>query len=110
MNQTNRRHETWDILVEHRYEVMDPNRLDLQLKNLRGAPRCGAKTRRSTACQCPAVRGRARCRIHGGVSPGAPRGDRNGNYADGYFTAEAIEERRWAKSLLATFAKDRSND
>ena len=27
---------------------MDPNRLDIQLKNMRGAPRCGARTRRGS--------------------------------------------------------------
>jgi hypothetical protein len=32
------------------------------------APRCGAKTKRnnSNPCRSPAVRGKARCRIHGG--------------------------------------------
>ena len=76
-----------------------------RLGNLRQAPRCGAKTRAGTPCQCPAMRGRRRCRLHGGLSPGAPRGARNGNYTDGDWTAEAIEERRWARSLVANFAK-----
>lgn len=44
---------------------------------LRSAPRCLAKTRRGTACQCPAMRGKKRCRIHGGANPGAPKGNRN---------------------------------
>jgi hypothetical protein len=83
--------------------------LTIRLSNMRGASRCGAKTRAGGQCQCPAIRGRTRCRIHGGVSPGAPTGTGNGNFVDGYFTAEAIEERRWAKSFLATFAKDRSD-
>lgn len=34
------------------------------------APRCGARTRRGTPCQCPAIRGRRRCRLHGGRSTG----------------------------------------
>ena len=34
------------------------------------APRCGALTRRKTPCQCPAMRGRRRCRLHGGKSTG----------------------------------------
>ena len=33
------------------------------------APRCGAKTRRGTACRCPAMRN-GRCRLHGGKSTG----------------------------------------
>jgi hypothetical protein len=79
----------------------------LRLARLRAAPRCGARTRSGTACLCPAVRDRQRCRIHGGVSTGAPRGQKNGNYKDGSFTAEAIAERRWVKSLVRAFAKGR---
>jgi hypothetical protein len=41
--------------------------------------------------------------MHGGLSPGAPRGERNGNYKHGSFTKEAIAERRelsaWAKAM-----------
>ena len=33
--------------------------------------------------------------LHGGLSPGAPRGAKNGNYTNGDWTAEAIEERKW---------------
>jgi len=33
------------------------------------APRCGAKTRRGTPCQCPSMRN-GRCRLHGGLSTG----------------------------------------
>ncbi|WP_448583006.1 HGGxSTG domain-containing protein [Thermaurantiacus sp.] len=33
--------------------------------------------RRGGACQTPAVKGRKRCRMHGGTNPGAPRGNRN---------------------------------
>ena len=32
---------------------------------------CGAKTRAGTPCKNPAVRGKARCRMHGGKSTGA---------------------------------------
>ncbi len=44
---------------------------------LAAAPRCGARTRGGTACRSPAVRGAARCRMHGGRGSGAPRGNRN---------------------------------
>jgi hypothetical protein len=37
------------------------------------APRCGAKTRKGTPCKGPAVRGKKRCRMHGGTNPGRPR-------------------------------------
>jgi len=76
-----------------------------RLRNLRRAPRCGAKTRSATSCQCPAIRGRARCRPHRGRSPGAPRGNKNGNFKDGAWTAEAIQERCWARDLVDQFAK-----
>ena len=32
--------------------------------------RCGAKTRRGTECQKPALKGRTRCQLHGGKSTG----------------------------------------
>lgn len=41
-----------------------------------------------------------RCRMHGGPSPGAPKGKRNGNYRSGRFTNEAIEGRRTLNVLI----------
>jgi hypothetical protein len=42
------------------------------------SPRCGAKTRLGKPCNSPAVRGKKRCRMHGGA-PGsrAPPGNQN---------------------------------
>ena len=59
-----------------------------RLRNLRQAPRCGARTRAGAACQRPAIHGRSRCRLHGGLSPGAPRGTKNGNFRNGNWTGE----------------------
>lgn len=39
--------------------------------------RCGAKTRSGAPCRSPVVRGRSRCRMHGGANPGAPKGNSN---------------------------------
>ena len=75
-----------------------------RLRNLRQAQRCGALTRAGEPCRRPAIRGRRRCRLHGGLSPGAPRGAKNGNFRNGNWTAEAIEERRWLRSLVKAFA------
>jgi glucans biosynthesis protein len=61
--------------------------------------RCGARTRAGTACQRRPVAGRKRCRLHGGLSPGAPRGSDNGNYKNGDWTTDAIAERQWLRSL-----------
>ena len=48
------------------------------VKRLQDAPRCGAKTRKGTACQSPAVNGKKRCRMHGGAKgSGAPFGNQN---------------------------------
>ena len=60
---------------------MDQNTL---IENLRrAAPRCGARTRSGASCACQALRGRRRCRLHGGLNPGAPRGATNGNFKTG---------------------------
>jgi hypothetical protein len=41
------------------------------------------------------VKGRKRCRMHGGAhGSGAPSGERNGNFRHGFYTAEAIAERK----------------
>jgi hypothetical protein len=84
---------------------MDQDRLMRQLLNIRAAPRCGAKTRAGGECQCPAIRGRPRCRIHGGLSPGAPRGKQNGNFKHGFWTCEAVQERKWLKEMVELCAK-----
>jgi hypothetical protein len=36
----------------------------------RDRPRCGARTRAGGACKAPVVRGKSRCRMHGGLSTG----------------------------------------
>jgi hypothetical protein len=78
---------------------------ETRLWDLIQAPRCGAKTPAGTPCRRPAIHGRRRCRLHGGLSPGAPRGPKNGNFKSGDWTAEAIEERKWLRSLVRCFAK-----
>jgi hypothetical protein len=62
------------------------------------------EARAGTPCQRPAIRGRTRCRLHGGLSPGAPRGFKNGNFRNGNWTADAIAERRWLQTLVRSFA------
>ncbi len=63
------------------------------------APRCGARTRSGRPCQAPAMKN-GRCRMHGGASPGAPKGRANGNYRTGRWTAEAIARRRELAALI----------
>ncbi|WP_412070782.1 HGGxSTG domain-containing protein [Qipengyuania gaetbuli] len=64
------------------------------------SPRCGARTRMGAPCRSPAVAGKTRCRMHGGAKgSGARAGNRNA-LKDGFFTREAIMERRNLNGLL----------
>ena len=71
--------------------------------------RCGAKTRRATRCQCPAMKN-GRCRLHGGLSTGprTPEGlerSRRGNWKHGIYSRETrtmlTESRQRSRALLA---------
>ncbi len=61
--------------------------------------RCGAKTRRGTACRRPANKRNGRCRLHGGASSG-PRTEQGRakiaatNLRHGEFTQAKIAKRR----------------
>lgn len=62
--------------------------------------RCGARTRSGRPCKSPSVRGKRRCRMHGGASgSGAPRGNKNA-LKSGLYTREAIVERKAVRDLL----------
>ncbi len=64
------------------------------------SPRCGAKTRSGGACRSPAVRGKKRCRMHGGAAgSGAPKANQNAR-KHGLFTRDAIAGRRQIQALL----------
>jgi hypothetical protein len=64
------------------------------------SPRYGAKTRSNKPCKSPAVRGKRRCRMHGGApGSGAPRGNQNA-LKQGQFTRQAREERRRVQNLV----------
>jgi hypothetical protein len=49
-----------------------------------------------------------RCRMHGGPSPGAPKGNKNA-YKRGRYAAEAIERRREISALIRA-ARERMSD
>jgi len=69
------------------------------------SPRCGAKIRSGEACRAPAVRGKRRCRMHGGApQSGAPRGNRNAR-KHGLFTGHAIAGRKQIQALLGEARK-----
>ena len=61
--------------------------------------RCGAKTRRGTACLRPANKKNGRCRLHGGASTGPRTADGRArisaaNLRHGEFTKDKLEKRR----------------
>jgi uncharacterized protein YjcR len=67
--------------------------------------RCGAKIRSGGSCRSPAVRGKSRCRMHGGApGSGAPGGNQNARQ-HGLFTREAIAERKQIRDLLGEARK-----
>ena len=71
--------------------------------DMQRAKRCGARTRADDPCQSPAM-SNGRCRMHGGRSPGAPKGNRNA-FKHGRYSADAIA-RRPEISRLVTAMKD----
>lgn len=71
------------------------------LRLARAAPRCLARRRNGSPCQKPAIRGKARCQIHGcAKGSGAPKGRANGLYRTGSWTAEAMALRRQVSAVL----------
>jgi len=60
--------------------------------------RCGARTRSGSRCRSPAMPN-GRCRLHGGMSPGAPKGNKNA-FRHGRYTADEIANRREITALL----------
>ena len=66
---------------------------------------CGARTRRGSPCRSPAVKGRRRCRMHGGAAgSGAPAGNRNA-FRHGRYSRELIEFRQTMRELLRDSAE-----
>lgn len=66
--------------------------------------RCLARTRqgKSTLCQARKVSGKKRCRMHGGTSDGAPKGNKNA-FKHGRYSREVIEKRKNATRLKREF-------
>src|SRR5687768_14119947 len=74
----------------------------LELAN--AAPRCGAKTRSTSACSQPAM-SNGRCRLHGGKSTGPRTAEglersRKANWKHGFYSSAAVAERRSARAQL----------
>jgi uncharacterized protein YjcR len=67
---------------------------------LHRALKCRARTRSGQPCQAPAMPN-GRCRMHGGTSPGAPKGNKNA-FKHGRYSAEENANRREITALLQT--------
>lgn len=63
-------------------------------------PQCGAHCRTTgNPCRGPAM-ANGRCRMHGGKSPGAPKGKAHWNYKNGQHSAAVIARRRADRQVL----------
>jgi hypothetical protein len=77
-----------------------PNRtINPMLLDMHRAKNCGAKTRIGKPCQSPAMPN-GRCRMHGGPSPGAPKGNQNA-FKHGRYSALSVQERRRFAALIS---------
>lgn len=65
------------------------------------APRCGARTKgnHGLPCRCPAIKGKKRCRVHGGKGSGAKLSNNNA-WKDGNYSTEAKEFRKKVKQVI----------
>ena len=82
--------------INPRMRANPMNRTDswrVTLPLAQAAPRCGARNRAGGPCRSPAM-ANGRCRLHGGLSTGAPRGERHGMWRHGLWSIEAVERRR----------------
>lgn len=55
---------------------------------------CGAKTRNGGTCKKNALIGKTRCKLHGGKSTGAPKGNKNNLKAGGIYSQFLTDEER----------------
>ena len=79
-------------------EIQSDNHKQPEPERLAQAPRCLARTRSGAECRSPAVKGKQRCRMHGGKGSGAPIGNRNARKHGGY-SAKTKEAVRFIKSI-----------
>lgn len=72
---------------------------------MRKSPRCGAKTRNGTPCRASAVKGKQRCRMHGGAArSGAPLNNENA-LKHGRYTREHLANMRAIREQRRALAK-----
>jgi glucans biosynthesis protein len=86
----------------------NPTHAAVWSKNLtlaQACPRCGARTRSGGRCKGMQM-ANGRCRMHGGASPGAPRGDGHGMFKHGLRSIEIIEHRRKMRTEMRRIRRE----
>lgn len=67
--------------------------------------KCSAKTRKGSLCNTPPVKGKKRCRMHGGAKgSGAPKGSKNA-FKHGRYSKETIQKRQEVTKLIRSWIK-----
>ncbi|MGE3745454.1 MAG: HGGxSTG domain-containing protein [Sphingomonadaceae bacterium] len=66
-------------------------------------------TRRRSECQLPALKGKKRCRLHGGLSPGAPKGNQNARKHGGR-SAKTMAAVRYLRAIARLLRNDLDHD
>ena len=74
------------------------NKLMQSKLKMHKSKRCLAKTRKGSQCQSPAMPN-GKCRMHGGKSTGAPKGNKNA-LKHGIYSADAIADRKFMTALV----------
>ena len=66
------------------------------------APRCGARTKRNNGAPCcsPAVRGKKRCRIHGGSKGSGAQKENNNALKHGYATNTIKDFKKTVRQII----------
>ena len=85
---------------------------DLEIARMLSSPRCGARarTRGYAPCRNPAVKGKRRCRMHGGKNEGGKIGNQNALKHGRYRQAVLREQReirdfmKWCEGVLTALA------
>lgn len=93
-----------DQFHHHAGGIEMPNLPNKPMHKAHQARRCLATTRAGSACQSPAVRGKRRCRMHGGAAgSGAKLGNRNA-WKHGRRSAETIRSARYLAAMTQIVA------
>lgn len=87
-----------------RYNLKQPENGDNSMHAIINNTICNAKTRSGHPCKTHPVKGRKRCRMHGGTNNGAPKGNRNA-LKHGYYSQERILARSRVHKMIRDYRK-----